>query len=77
MLNRNIPWLAGIAVALGATLLALAGDSSGVSAQLVGAASCRSACLAQYNQCRMSTKGSPTCDAHYQSCLQACIAPKH
>ena len=70
------PWIAGAALVLCAALLGLAGDSGAVWAQSQSA-SCRGMCLAQYNQCRIATKGSPTCDAQYQSCLQACIAPQH
>ena len=77
MSNAGIHGLAAVVVALCAALLSLAVEPAGVKAQSAGASSCRSGCLAQYNQCRMSTKGSPTCDAQYQACLQACIAPRH
>ena len=33
---------------------------------------CAAACYAQHNQCRMATKGSPTCDAALTQCLRAC-----
>ena len=38
--------------------------------------SCAGTCQAQYDQCRVQTKGSPSCDAARQRCLQACIASK-
>jgi len=38
--------------------------------------SCAGACQVQYDQCRVQTKGSPSCDAARQRCLQACIASK-
>lgn len=38
--------------------------------------SCAGQCQAQYDQCRVQTKGSPSCDAARQRCLQACIASK-
>ena len=38
--------------------------------------SCANACQAEHNQCRVSTKGSPSCDAARQRCLQSCIAKK-
>ena len=38
--------------------------------------SCANACQAEHNQCRVATKGSPSCDAARQRCLQACIAKK-
>lgn len=49
-----------------------------VSAPVVVAqdASCASACQAEHDQCRVATKGSPSCDAARQRCLQACIANK-
>lgn len=60
--------LAALAFWLG--LLTLAGDSTCVLAE---SPSCRSACLAQYNQCRISSKGSPSCDVQYQACLRGCL----
>ncbi len=53
-----------------AVLSGLPGDTTCVMAQ---SPSCRATCLQEYNQCRLSTKGSPTCDAHYQTCLQSCL----
>ena len=49
-----------------------------VSAPVVVAqdASCANACQAEHDQCRVSTKGSPSCDAARQRCLQACILAK-
>lgn len=38
--------------------------------------SCAGRCQAQYDQCRVQTKGSPSCDSARQQCLQACIASK-
>lgn len=38
--------------------------------------SCASACQAEHDQCRVATKGSPSCDATRQRCLQTCIANK-
>ena len=38
--------------------------------------SCANACQAEHNRCRVSTKGSPSCDEARQRCLQACIANK-
>jgi hypothetical protein len=39
-------------------------------------ASCASACQAEHDRCRLQTKGSPSCDAARQRCLQACLANK-
>ena len=38
--------------------------------------SCANACQAEHNKCRVNTKGSPSCDAARQRCLQTCIANK-
>lgn len=59
------------ALAACAGLVGLTGDTTCGMAQ---SPSCRASCLAQYNECRLSTKGSPICDTQYQSCLQSCLA---
>jgi hypothetical protein len=33
---------------------------------------CVSQCRAAHNQCRMATKGSPSCDSQLQSCMDRC-----
>jgi hypothetical protein len=33
---------------------------------------CAAQCYAQHNQCRMATKGSPSCDAQLTACLRGC-----
>ena len=71
-LSRHFMVVAALALAAAST--GLPGSSSCALAQ---ASSCRSTCLAQYNQCRISTKGSPSCDAQYQSCLQTCVANRN
>ncbi len=70
--RRNIRFVLA-AVAAAAALTGLAGDTTCVFAQ---SASCRSVCLQQYNNCRITSKGSPACDAQYQTCLQGCVAPR-
>ena len=62
--------LLAAALLLAAGVVGLAGDSTSCLAQ---SSTCRSICLDQYNQCRISTKGSPSCDAQYQACLQGCV----
>lgn len=49
-----------------------------VSAPVVVAqdGTCANSCQTQHDQCRVATKGSPTCDAERQRCLQACISSK-
>lgn len=56
-----------------AALAGLAGDSTCVHAQ---SPSCRSACLAEYNQCRLNTKGALACDSQYRACLQGCVVQR-
>jgi hypothetical protein len=34
---------------------------------------CVAACKSSHNQCRIATKGSTSCDAQLQSCLQSCL----
>jgi hypothetical protein len=36
-------------------------------------ASCASACQAAHDQCRVRRKGSPSCDAERQACLEKCL----
>jgi len=36
---------------------------------------CAGQCRAHHNQCRIQTKGSPSCDAQLQACLQSCLKP--
>ena len=36
---------------------------------------CASQCRSRHNQCRLQTKGSPSCDVQLQGCLQSCFAP--
>ena len=52
---------------------ALAGLTGDTTCGLANAPSCRTSCLQEYNQCRLSTKGSPACDSQYQVCLQSCV----
>ena len=38
--------------------------------------SCANRCQREHDQCRVTTKGSPSCDPVRQRCLQDCIAKK-
>lgn len=38
--------------------------------------SCANTCQTRHDQCRVATKGSPSCDTERQQCLQACLASK-
>ena len=73
------------ALAAAAALGGLAGDTTCVMAQapvtggspvVAQSPSCRSSCLSEYNQCRITTKGAPTCDSAYQVCLQSCLVQR-
>lgn len=44
-----------------------------VAVPVAFANSCQQSCRAQWNQCRIATKGSSNCDAQLQACMQACI----
>lgn len=43
---------------------------------VIAEASCASLCSQRHNQCRISTRGSPRCDAELQRCLKGCLASK-
>jgi len=43
---------------------------------VIAEASCASLCRQRHNQCRISTRGSPRCDAELQRCLKGCLATK-
>jgi hypothetical protein len=40
---------------------------------IVAEASCASLCRQRHNQCRISTRGAPRCDAELQRCLKGCL----
>jgi hypothetical protein len=58
-----------------ATVVAGAGASPPVEPPRIQIAQdgCAANCRAQHNQCRIATKGSPSCDAQLQACMQRCI----
>lgn len=43
------------------------------SATPAEAGQCGVSCRNAYNQCRMSTKGSPSCEVAFTRCMQSCI----
>ncbi len=61
-------------VVMGASsaLAVLIVDSNSSCALAQGNA-CASTCRSAYNDCRIATKGSSSCDAQYQACLQSCV----
>jgi hypothetical protein len=38
--------------------------------------SCTANCNAQWNRCRLTTKGSANCDAQRAACMQTCLPKK-
>jgi len=69
VVNRRTHWLLVRAVVC-AVLLAGVGQFAAPSAT---AASCGAQCKKAFNQCRISTKGSPSCDKEFTKCMQGCI----
>ena len=72
MLGHKSNWalLGGLAIV--AALLAIGIGSS----DRVAAGSCGAGCKSAYNQCRISTKGSPSCEIAFTRCMQSCIVGK-
>jgi hypothetical protein len=58
-------------LAVAALIAVLAGGATLAAEALASA--CAAGCRAQHNQCRISTKGSSSCDARLQQCLQSCM----
>jgi hypothetical protein len=57
------------ALAVAAALLAGFGLAS---IDKAAANACGAACRNAYNQCRIATKGSSSCEAEYTNCMQHC-----
>jgi hypothetical protein len=51
-------------------------DPQPAEMRLAQSGACTDNCRAQYNQCRIATKGSPSCDAQFAACMQRCIATR-
>ncbi|MFA5901465.1 MAG: hypothetical protein WC829_20380 [Hyphomicrobium sp.] len=69
MLGRKLNWALLTGLAALAVLIAMGVGSS----ERVAAGSCGATCKNQYNQCRISTKGSPSCEIAFTRCMQSCI----
>lgn len=63
-------------VALAALALGAAAWLGLNGVQMAQANSCVSSCRAAHSQCRIATKGSPSCDSQLQSCLQGCLSKR-
>lgn len=59
-----------VRAAVCAVLLAGAGL---LGTEPASAANCGAQCKQAFNQCRISTKGSPSCDKQFTKCMQGCI----
>jgi hypothetical protein len=70
-MHRRLILLGIVAVAL--TGGAAADVTSEPARIVVAQDSCTSSCRAQWNQCRIATKGSPSCDAQLQACMRGCL----
>lgn len=44
----------------------------GTAIDMAQADQCVQQCRAAHNQCRIDTKGSPTCDGQLQACMDGC-----
>jgi hypothetical protein len=62
------------AFAVIAVLGVLAVGDSGV--ELAQADQCVQQCRSAHNQCRINSKGSPSCDAQLQACMDSCRAKR-
>jgi hypothetical protein len=72
VLARKSNWALIGALAVVALLAAIGiGSIDRVSANQCGAG-----CKDAYNQCRMSSKGSPSCEIAFTRCMQSCILKK-
>ncbi|KAB2941802.1 MAG: hypothetical protein K8F92_18385 [Hyphomicrobium sp.] len=72
MLGRKLNWALASAVAVAALLIAI----GLASIDRVSANQCGAGCKSAYNQCRISTKGSPSCEIAFTRCMQSCIVGK-
>ncbi len=63
-------------VLLTATLTATSMSMGDGILTVQGNPSCVAQCRAAHSQCRIASKGSPSCDGQLQSCLQGCLGRK-
>lgn len=60
--------LAGVVASAGVTTL-----RGEIIVPVQGNPSCIAQCRAAHSQCRVATRGSPSCDGQLQGCLQGCL----
>lgn len=68
--ERELPAVAVVAPVAGSVPLM---DGEPPNMTRVQSTSCAAECQAQHDSCRVRTKGSPSCDAERQACLQKCL----
>lgn len=73
MRKRSSMLLAGFAAAVALMGFGLAFTDGSASCASAEGTSCVSACRAAHNECRIRTKGSASCDAQFQACMQGCV----
>ena len=73
MRKRSFLMLAGLASAAALSGLAIALSDGSHSCASAEGNTCVSACRAAHSECRIRTKGSPSCDAQFQACMQNCV----
>lgn len=66
-MRRNILIVGFVLAAAGLAITTELYVSGGASAN-----QCANACYNAHNQCRVATKGSPSCDAQLSRCLAGC-----
>ena len=73
LLERRMSW-ARMTRAMGKTAVtaAVLAGAGLMSIEPVAADDCAASCRKAYNQCRMDTKGSSSCEGRFTSCMQGC-----
>jgi hypothetical protein len=72
MRRRSIFLAAGLVCVAALTGMAVLFADATLSCASAQSSSCAAACRAAHNDCRIATKGSPSCDAQFQACLLDC-----
>jgi hypothetical protein len=73
MRNRSFLMLAGVSCIAALTGIAVAFTDASTSCAKAEGNACVAACRAAHNECRIATKGSSSCDAQFQACIQGCV----
>jgi hypothetical protein len=66
-------WAVATATVVAVAFATTAGLTASISPAAAQGNACVAVCKSTHNQCRIATKGSASCDAQLQSCLQACL----